>query len=68
MARYVGVYPGRVVLYFEDPADGREGFAFLIWAFVMDVSAKASTINSVLVVKDLSDVFLVDGYVVRQGC
>lgn len=39
-----------------------------MWAFVIDVSVDASTIDSSPVVRDFSDVFLVAGHVVGEGC
>jgi len=68
VARFDGLCPSGVVLYFEDPTDGWEGLFFLVGFFVIDFSAEAPTIDLVLVGRDFSDMFLVAEHVVGQGC
>lgn len=52
---------------FHRPSGQLGKIAFLNWAFVIDVSAKVSTIDSVPVLRDFLDVFLVAGHVPGRG-
>jgi len=67
VARCVGVCSSRVVYVSKNQRTAGKG-CFPYLGLVMDVSAEVAIIDSVLMLRDFSNMFLVAGHVAGRSC